>query len=138
MSTPLTLLETIDAIRRLPTEKDILENACTHILFPQDKTNTTDTAITNIFRALDGLEMADHFIVLLQVLIGSAIHSCRPGKETELLKHLRNSLTEIFQDMLKHSIETWSETDPARATAAMEGLISAAKANLLRRAQPKD
>jgi hypothetical protein len=99
---PLTLLETIAAIKALNTEPDVILNACAKILAPKAPTEITDYKIAAEYifdlcahRKIETSHIVRGCLLICARLAGATV---KIDRHREVLDGLQEALTEEFAD----------------------------------------
>ena len=112
----LTLTETVDAIRKIDTDDDVLRNACKQLLKQGEAQHTVKTlsrALIDTCTATRDPEMSIKSAIL--TLATLAVCSAKPGHEPQLLQALVIDLTHIYDKALSLVLREQSKTDPVGA-----------------------
>ena len=113
----LTLTETVDAIRKIDTDDDVIRNACKQLLKQGEAQYTVETLAETLVNTcsatLDPKMSIKSTIIALATL---AVCSAKPGHEPPLLQALVYDLTHAYYKALSGVLKEQSKTDPVGAT----------------------
>ena len=123
----LTLFETINAIKTLDTELDIIRNACQKILKPgetPDRMTAEQIAIEIATGYTDKTDGPNTLLVALAMaLTSTAIVVAIEGKELEMLRTIHDVINDLFIEMFTKRLEKKFEGKPELMFGALIKLM---------------
>ena len=115
----LTMDETVAAIRALDTDSDILRRACITLSLPPTAKITEEAVVAHeiLMRYRSFIENEPHVLTAaLAIALGTfGALVCRPGRETSMLQHIVDGVTDQFLASRTKHLEKLHEENPREA-----------------------
>ena len=125
----LTLTETIDAIKAIDTDPDVILGACRRIASPQENNPSDDPIkdlVLKITNICEGVRPSTVQVALITALAANGAVTVRPGTEVGFIKAVNECFIDFFVEMRQNAFKEKLCSNPNEARNELLALLKAA------------